>query len=120
MVFIFIVERLFYNYYIQKHYLVNDFARSRLPFRQKFQCKKALAKAKLFDKAHGVSYIVFVCGYGEMADALVSGTSVRKDMGVQVPPSAPHRSEASALLRYSFLFMLCGSGDMPRPAVSTV
>ena len=69
MVFIFIVERLFYNYYIQKHYLVNDFARSRLPFRQKFQCKKALAKLKLFDKVRGVSYIVFVCGYGEMADA---------------------------------------------------
>ena len=89
MVFIFIVERLFYNYYIQKHYLVNDFAMSRLPFRQKFQCKKALAKAKLFDKARGVSYIVFVCGYGEMADALVSGTSGSNPVQVQVLLSAP-------------------------------
>ena len=29
------------------------------------------------------------CGCGGMADALASGASVRKDVGVQVPPSAP-------------------------------
>ena len=30
-----------------------------------------------------------ICGCGGMADALASGASVRKDVGVQVPPSAP-------------------------------
>ena len=29
---------------------------------------------------------------GEMADALASGASVRKDVGVQVPPRAPNQS----------------------------
>ena len=33
-----------------------------------------------------------ICGCGGMADALASGASVRKDVGVQVPPSAPRRS----------------------------
>ena len=28
---------------------------------------------------------------GEMADALASGASVRKDVGVQVPPRAPNK-----------------------------
>jgi hypothetical protein len=30
-----------------------------------------------------------VCASGGMADALASGASVRKDVGVQVPPRAP-------------------------------
>ena len=33
----------------------------------------------------------FICRCGGMADALASGASVRKDVGVQVPPSAPCR-----------------------------
>ena len=32
-----------------------------------------------------------ICGCGGMADALASGASVRKDVGVQVPPSAPRK-----------------------------
>ena len=32
-----------------------------------------------------------ICGCGGMADALASGASVRKDVGVQVPPSAPNQ-----------------------------
>ena len=32
-----------------------------------------------------------ICGCGGMADALASGASVRKDVGVQVPPSAPYQ-----------------------------
>ena len=31
-----------------------------------------------------------ICGCGGMADALASGASVRKDVGVQVPPH-PHQ-----------------------------
>ena len=33
---------------------------------------------------------------GEMADALASGASVRKDVGVQVPPRAPRVSSKKA------------------------
>ena len=51
--------------------------------------QKGTCQSKLFDKAHGVSYIVFVCGYGEMADALVSGTSGSNPVQVQVLLSAP-------------------------------
>ena len=35
-----------------------------------------------------------ICRCGGMADALASGASVRKDMRVQVPPSAPYEGVA--------------------------
>ena len=37
----------------------------------------------------GLKYEVSTRASGEMADALASGASVRKDVGVQVPPRAP-------------------------------
>ena len=41
-----------------------------------------------------------------MADALASGASVRKDMGVQVPPSAPRKVLISKEVQYFFFFVL--------------
>ena len=39
-----------------------------------------------------------------MADALASGASVRKDVGVQVPPSAPRKVLISKENQYFFFF----------------
>lgn len=39
-----------------------------------------------------------------MADALASGASVRKDVGVQVPPSAPGKSTDFERIQYFFFF----------------
>ena len=46
-----------------------------------------------------------ICGCGGMADALASGASVRKDVGVQVPPSAP-RIVLKSLYFSTFSFSL--------------
>lgn len=40
-----------------------------------------------------------------MADALASGASVRKDVGVQVPPSAPGKSTDFERIQYFFFFL---------------
>ena len=40
-----------------------------------------------------------------MADALASGASVRKDVGVQVPPSAPRKSTDFERIQYFFFFL---------------
>ena len=48
-----------------------------------------------------------ICGCGGMADALASGASVRKDVGVQVPPSAPRivlKSLGFSTFSFSLLF----------------
>ena len=42
------------------------------------------------------------CGCGGMADALASGASVRKDVGVQVPPSAPSERASNLCLKLFF------------------
>ena len=39
-----------------------------------------------------------------MADALASGASVRKDVGVQVPPSAPRKVLISKEIQYFSFF----------------
>jgi len=41
-----------------------------------------------------------------MADALASGASVRKDVGVQVPPRAPHLISLIESTRFS-LYIYC-------------
>ena len=43
-----------------------------------------------------------------MADALASGASVRKDVGVQVPPSAPRKSTDFERIQYFFFFKTNG------------
>ena len=90
MVFIFLLSNVCSIIIIYKNTVLSTILQGQdCLFVKNFNAKKALAKAKLFDKAHGVSYIVFVCGYGEMADALVSGTSGSNLVQVQVLLSAP-------------------------------
>ena len=52
-----------------------------------------------------VKFHIFIfAGVAELADALASGASVRKDVWVQVPPSAPQKARKSEL--FSFIISL--------------
>ena len=46
-------------------------------------------------------------GVAELADALASGASVRKDVWVQVPPSALQKTQYSEESRSVVFFYLC-------------
>ena len=52
-----------------------------------------------------VKFHIFIfAGVAELADALASGASVRKDVWVQVPPSAPRKARKCELFLFAFSY----------------